>query len=127
MKYSTKLQEAYYTLTRYQFPPPTPLLVQSILDVMKATNALTIDMAKAHVLDNLLEDWMGSISYISAKVAIQFPPRSIGGSKRKGYCRISKFDYKIRRDIGRVRGRGQGRGRPGDHHYSCDRHDPVNG
>ena len=49
---------------------------------IQTSNPLTIDMAKAYVLDNLLGNWLGSVSYMSFKVAIQFPPRS-GGIKRK--------------------------------------------
>ena len=37
---------------------------------MQVSNELTIDMTKAHVLDNLLGDWMGSVSYMSSKVVI---------------------------------------------------------
>ena len=51
---------------------------------MQVSNALTIDMYKAHVLGNILIDWLGSVSYMSAKVEIQFPLRLGGGIKRKG-------------------------------------------
>ena len=41
---------------------------------MQVSNTLTVDISKAHVLDNLLEYWLGSVSYMSTKVEIQFPP-----------------------------------------------------
>ena len=78
--------------------------MQSILGGMQVANALTIDMSKARVLDNILRYWMGSVSYMSVKVAIQFSPRSGGGGKRKSYRRISKFDSKR----GRCGSRGRG-------------------
>ena len=74
-KYRNNLQEAYYTLTRYQNVVPAQFCVQRILDGMQVSNALTIVMANALVLDNLLGYWLVSVSYMSANVAIQFPPR----------------------------------------------------
>ena len=44
---------------------------------------------------------------MSAKVAIQFPPRSGGGIKRKGDRRISMLDSNIVRDGGRGRNCGR--------------------
>ena len=64
---------------------------------------------------------------MSTNVEIQFLPRSVGGSKRKGDLRISKFDSKRRHGGGRVRGHGQGCGGRGAHHSSSNRHDPYNG
>ena len=84
-------------------------------------------MDKAHVLDNILRDWLGSVSYMSAQVAIQFPPRSGGGNKCKGDCRISKFNSKRGLGGGRGRGRGQGRGGCGGYHSGSNTHDPDNG
>ena len=74
---------------------------------MQLSNALTIDITKAHVLDNLLGDCLGSVSYMSSKVETQFPPRSGGWINRKGDRRIFKFDF--RRGRGGSRGRGRGR------------------
>ena len=84
-------------------------------------------MAKAYVLDNLLRDWLGSVSYMSAKVEIKFPPRWVGGIKHKGNCRISEFDSK--RGSGGVRERGRGRvhGGRGGHRSGSNSHDPDNG
>ena len=76
-------------------------------DGMQLSNALTIDINKARVLDNLLEDCLSSISYMSSKVKIQFPPRSGGGIERKGDRRIPTFYFKRVRGGGRGRGRGQ--------------------
>ena len=61
------------------------------------------------------------------KVAIQFPPRSGGGSKRKGDCRISKLDPKRGRRGGRGIGHGQGRGGRGGHHSGYNKHNLANG
>ena len=69
-KYITKLHEAYSTLTHYQNVVPSQFCVQRMLDGMHVSNTLTIDMAKAHVLDNLLVDCLGYVSYISFKVVI---------------------------------------------------------
>ena len=106
-KYIIKLQEAYSTLTRYQNVLPAQFRVQRMLDRMQLSNALTIDINKARVLDNLLEDCLSSISYMSSKVKIQFPPRSGGGIERKGDRRIPTFYFKRVRGGGRGRGRGQ--------------------
>ena len=94
---------------------------------MQVSNALTIDMAKAHVLENLLGDCLGSVSYMSAKVAIQFPSRSGGGNNIKGDRRISKFDSKRGRGGGREKSRRWGRGGNGGNHYGSNRNDPANG
>ena len=68
--YITNLQEAYSTLTRYQNVVPAQFCVQRMLEGMQVSNTLTIDIAKAHVLENLSGDWLGSDPYKSAKVAI---------------------------------------------------------
>ena len=57
-------------LTCYHNVVPAQFCAQRMLDVMQVYNALTIDMAKAHVLDNLLVDCLGYVSYISFKVVI---------------------------------------------------------
>ena len=94
---------------------------------MQVANTLTIDMAKSHVLDNLLGYWLVSVSYMSSKVEIQFPPMSEGGSKHKGDRRISKFDSNRGRGRGIGRSHGQGHGVRGVHHSVSDRHDSSNG
>ena len=84
-------------------------------------------MDKDHVIDNILGDWLGSISYMSAKVAIK-PPQSSGGwSKHKGDTRIYKFDLKRGCDgyIGIYHRKGCGSRR--GHHYISNRHEPANG
>ena len=78
------MQEAYSTLTSYYNVLPAQFHLQRIPDGIQISNALIIKMAKAHVLDNILVDWLVSISYISVKVAIRIPPGSGGGTKRKG-------------------------------------------
>ena len=114
-------------LTRYQNAVPVQFFVKRMLDGIQASNTLTIDIAKAHVLDNILVDWMGYISYMLAKVAIEFHPRSGGGIKRKGDRKISKFDSKRICGGGRGRGHGQGCGGRGGHHSVSNRHNPANG
>ena len=126
-KYSTNMKEAYSMLTHYHNVVPDQFRVQRMLDGTQVSNALIIDMDKAHVLENLLGDWLASVSYMSANVEIQFPPRSGGGSKCKGDRRISKFDSKRRRGGSRGRGRGQGCGSRSGHHYGSNWHDKVNG
>ena len=53
-KYSTNLQEAYYKLTRYHNFVTAQFCVKRMLDRMQVSNALNIDMDKAHVLENIL-------------------------------------------------------------------------
>ena len=48
-KYITTLQEVYSTLTSYQNVVPDPFRVQRMIYGIQVSNALTIDMAKAHV------------------------------------------------------------------------------
>ena len=114
-------------LTRYQNVVPAQFLVQKMIDGIQVSNALTIDMAKARVLDNLLVHWLGSVSYMSDKVEIQFPQRSRGRIMRKGYCRISKFDSKRGCGGGIGRGRGRECGGCGGYPSGSNRHDPANG
>ena len=126
-KYSAKLQEAYSTLTRYQNFVPAQFCVQRMLDGIQVSNVLTIDMAKGHVLDNILADWLGSVSYMSAKVEIQFLPRLGGGRNRKDDYRIYKLYSNRRRGRGRGRGHRQVRGGRNGHHSGSNRNDPDNG
>ena len=126
-KYSTKLQEAYYILARYYNFVPAQFPMHRMLDGMQISNALTIDMAKSRVLENILGYFLGSVSYMSDKVVIQFPPSSGGGSKCKGDCRISKFNSNIGRGGGRGKCHGRGIGCHGGHHSGSDRQDPANG
>ena len=69
---------------------------------------------------------MGSISYTYAKVAIQFPPRFVGGIKRKGDRRISKLESKRGHGGGKGRVHRQVHGSCSGHHYGSNRHDPDN-
>ena len=98
-----------------------------MLDRMQVSNTLTIAMDKAHVLDRILGYCLGSVSYMSAKVVIQFSPTPGGGIKLKGDSRISKFDSKRRRSGGRGRGCRRGRGSHRGHDYKSNRNDPANG
>ena len=101
--------------------------MQRMLDGMQISNALPIDMAKAHVPENILGDWLRSVSYMFTKVAIQFPPRSGVGSNQKGDSRISKIDPKRGCGGGRGRGCGWGRGGCVGHNPVSERHDPDYG
>ena len=85
---------------------------------------LTIYMASNHVIYNIFGYWLGYVFYMSAKVEIQFPPRSGGGIKRKSDRRISKLDSK--RGFGDGRGRSHGQG-CGGHHYVSNMYYSVNG
>ena len=71
------IQEFYSKLICYHNFVPAQFSVHRVIYGMQVSNTLTINMAKAHILDNLLEDWLGSVSYMSAKVVIQFPPRLV--------------------------------------------------
>ena len=63
-------------LNHYHNFLPSQFHVHRMLDGMQVSNALNIDMAKASVIDILLVDWVGSVSYMPAKVEIQPPPSS---------------------------------------------------
>ena len=93
---------------------------------MQVSNALTIDMTKSHFIDNILGDWLGSVSYMYVKMVIQFLTRLGGGIKSKVDHRIFKLDSKRGCGGGRGRGNGRGRGVRGDHHYISNSLDPAN-
>ena len=97
-----------------------------MLDGVKVSNALIIDMEKSHVIDNPLVDWLGSESYMPTKVVIQFRTRSGGESKCMDDRRISKLESNRGHSGGRGRGRGQGFGGCGSHHTGYNSHDPDN-
>ena len=98
-----------------------------MLDGIQVSNTITIDMAKAHILDNLLGYWLESASYMYIKVEIQLPPRLGGGIKRKGDRRISKFDSKKGRGGDIRRGHGKELGNRSGHNSGSNRHNPANG
>ena len=125
-KYSTKLKEAYSTLTLYQNYVQSQFHVKRILGGIQVENALNIDVAKVHLLESILVFWLGFVFYMSVKVAIQLPPSSGVWSNLKGDCRVSKFYSKRGRWGGRGRCRGRVRGVYGGNHSGSDRHDPSN-
>ena len=103
--YTTKLHEAYQTIARYRNDTADETKVQRMLDGINVSNSMIITMAKSHVTDVLLGDWMGAVQYMSTKVTLEFPPtsskkRKFGGGRGGDSRRISQAG----------RGRGQGRG-----------------
>ena len=103
--YTTKLHEAYQTIARYRNDTAAETKVQRMLDGINVSNSIIITMAKSHVTDNLLGDWMGAVQYMSTKVTLEFPPTN--STKKR------KFGGDGRRISQAGRGRGQGRGRGG--------------
>lgn len=105
-KYSTKLQMAYRVLAIYENDVPTAMRVHRLLEGMNVQgNPVHVEMAKAHITDNLKNDWDKAVSYMSAKLSIVFPPKTSGTKRKDGPRRIS--------EVGHNRGRGRGRGRGG--------------
>ena len=88
-------------LTRYQNIFLAQLCVHKTIDVMQVEKSLTIDMAKACAIEDVLVDWLVSVSYMFAKLEIQLLPRLGGVGKRKSDRKIFKFESN--------RGRGGGR------------------
>ena len=114
-------------MTCYHNVVPSQFPMQIMMDGMQESNALTIYMAKAHILDNLLEDWLGSVSYMSTNMEIQFNSRSGRGGKRKGDHRISKLKSKRECGGGRGKGHERGHGGRGGHHFGSNSHKQANG
>ena len=53
-----------------------------MLDGIRVTSSLVITMAKEHVLNNSMGDWLGVIAHRLIKVAVYFPPRATGKYKK---------------------------------------------
>ena len=96
-----------------------------MLDRMQTSTTLTINMAKAYVLDNLLDDWLGSVPYMSSKVTIQFSPRSDVTKCKSDTYRISKAG-RGRGGGGQGRGRGHGNGGGRGRGNESGKHGPAN-
>jgi len=71
-KYTATLQDAcsYSTLIHYQHEIPHQFRVQRRLAGMQTSNTLTIDMAKAHVLNHCIGNWLGSVFYIQYRLGM---------------------------------------------------------
>jgi len=74
MGYATNLQHAYTSLEHchgVKTPPSTR--VQRLLDGMRPNDKqVQITIAKSHVADNLMNDWIGAVQYLQAKVDAAF-------------------------------------------------------
>ena len=117
-KYSTNLQGAYTSLYKcHGIDTPAAARVRRMLDGMRPNDKqVLIQIAKSHVADNLMNDWIGACQYLQAKVDEAFPPKETHGRKR-GYRQVSQTGSSGRggrfgRGGGRQRGRG-GRGGAG--------------
>ena len=118
MSYATTLQHAYTSLTKchgVETPPATR--VQRLLDGMKPSDKqVMITIAKSHVADNLMTDWVGAVQYLQAKVDQAFPPKESHGRKR-GFRQVYETGSSGRGRSGRGgrfgRGGGRGRGKGG--------------
>lgn len=109
--YSTKLQHAYTSDEKcYGNVTHPQAKVQRLLDGMKPSDKqMLIAIAKSHVQDNLMNDWIGACQYLKAKVDDAFPPRQNHGRKR-GFRQVSQTGSSGR---GGRHGRGGGRQRGG--------------
>ena len=78
MSYATTLQQAYTSLEKcHGVDTPPATRVQRLLDGMKPSDKqVLIAIAKSHVADNLMQDWVGAVQYLQAKVDAAFPPRN---------------------------------------------------
>ena len=74
-KYITNIQKEYSKRTLYHNVFLSQFILQRMIGEIQS---------QARVLGNLLRYCLASVSYMSAKVEIQFPPRSGVGSKRNG-------------------------------------------
>ena len=118
MNYATTLQQAYTSLEKcHGVDTPPATRVQRLLDGMKPSDKqVLIAIAKSHVADNLMQDWVGAVQYLQAKVDNAFPPKESHGRKR-GYRQVYETGSSGRGRSGRGgrfgRGGGRGRGRGG--------------
>ena len=120
--YSTKLQHAYTSDEKCYGTVTHPhAKVQRLLDGMKPSDKQTlIAIAKSHVQDNLMNDWIGACQYLKAKVDEAFPPRQTHGRKR-GYRQVSQTGSSGRGGrFGQGGGgqRGRGKARKGDNVFN---------
>ena len=56
-------------------------MVQRMLDGIRVQSSLVLTMAKEHVLNTLMWDWLGAVAHMSIKVAVHFLSRA--AEKRK--------------------------------------------
>ena len=118
MSYATTLQQAYTSLNKcHGVDTPPATRVQRLLDGMKPSDKqVLIAIAKSHVADYLMQDWVGAVQYLQAKVDAAFPPKESHGRKR-GYRQVYETGTSGRGRSGRGgrfgRGGGRGRGRGG--------------
>ena len=118
MSYATTLQQAYTSLEKcHGVDTPPATRVQRLLDGMRPSDKqVLIAIAKSHVADNLMQDWVGAVQYLQAKVDAAFPPKESHGRKR-GYRQVYETGTSGRGRSGRGgrfgRGGGRGRGRGG--------------
>ena len=114
--YSTRLQQAFTSNEKcHGMVTPSQAKVQRLLDGMRPSDKqVQMTIAKSHVADNLMHDWIGACQYLQAKVDEAFPPKPTHGRKR-GFRQVSQTGSSGRggrhgRGGGRQRGRGRGRG-----------------
>ena len=118
MSYATTLQHAYTSLLKcHGVDTPPSTRVQRLLDGMKPSDKqVQIAIAKSHVADNLMNDWVGAVQYLQAKVDAAFSPKESHGRKR-GFRQVYETGSSGRGRSGRGgrfgRGGGRGRGRGG--------------
>ena len=98
--YITALQQAYTTIERYRNATAPGTMVQRMLDGIRVQSSLILMMAKEHVINTLMWDWLGAVAHMSIKVASHFPPCASGKRKSRDHRKISAAE----REAGRGRG-----------------------
>ena len=100
-KYITALQQAFTTIERYRNATAPETMVQRMIDGIRVQNSLVLTMAKEHVINTFMGDWLGAVSHMSMKVASHFPPRAAGKRKGGDHRKVSAADRKGGRGRGR--------------------------
>ena len=82
--YITSLQQACIVIERYRNATAPETMVRWMLDDIRVTSSLVLTMAKEHVLNNSMGDWLGVVAHTLIKVALYFPPHANGKRKKAG-------------------------------------------
>ena len=81
-------------------------MVQRMMDGVQVQGQILITLAKDHIQNHLMGDWIGAVSHMSTKIAMAFPPKAGLKYKARG------GDPRKISEAGQGRGRG-GKGRGG--------------
>ena len=57
-------------------------MVQHMLDGIRVTSSLVLTMAKEHIVNNFMGDWLGAVAHMLIKAAVHFLPCTTGKRKK---------------------------------------------